>query len=312
MINEDDISRNYEDFRAKVKKDVSFAVTGLTSILRIYLLSKIKAYSKKKVLFITSTEQNALKYQSDLLSAFNVKSQVMPFQNISMYETVSPNLYDYAQQIKILQSKPDIVLCPVKSLLEKFPQSDFFKKNSLKIRVGDSLDLKELAKSLVKLGYKKSTMVNDVSEFSIRGDIADIFSLDDNPIRIELWGDEVVDIRYFNNETQKSIEKIKEVKILPIYKFLVDGKEDLVRDLQQSEDEVPDESYFDGIEVYQNYFNDKLVSILDYFEDYVLVFDETSEIYSKYEFVNENFEKQLEENLKLNYIKEIKGKHHFT
>ena len=312
MINEDDISRNYEDFRAKVKKDVPFAITGLTSILRIYLLSKIKAYSKKKVLFITSTEQNALKYQSDLLSAFNVKSQVMPFQNISMYETVSPNLYDYAQQIKILQSKPDIVLCPVKSLLEKFPQSDFFKKNSLKIRVGDSLDLKELAKSLVKLGYKKSTMVNDVSEFSIRGDIADIFSLDDNPIRIELWGDEVVDIRYFNNETQKSFEKIKEVKILPIYKFLVDGKEDLVRDLQQSEDEVPDESYFDGIEVYQNYFNDKLVSLLDYFEDYVLVFDETSEIYSKYEFVNENFEKQLEENLKLNYIKEIKGKNHFT
>ena len=312
MINEDDISRNYEDFRAKVKKDVSFAVTGLTSILRIYLLSKIKAYSKKKVLFITSTEQNALKYQSDLLSAFNVKSQVMPFQNISMYETVSPNLYDYAQQIKILQSKPDIVLCPVKSLLEKFPQSDFFKKNSLKIKIGDSLDLKELAQNLVRLGYKKSTMVNDVSEFSIRGDIADIFSLDDNPIRIELWGDEVVDIRYFNNETQKSIEKIKEVKILPIYKFLIDGKEDIVKDLQSSEDEVPDESYFDGIEVYQNYFNDKLVSLLDYFEDYILVFDETSEIYSKYEFVNENFEKQLEENLKLSYIKELKGKNHFT
>ena len=131
MINEDDISRNYEDFRAKVKKDLSFAVTGLTSILRIYLLSKIKAYSKKKVLFITSTEQNALKYQSDLLSAFNIKSQVMPFQNISMYETVSPNLYDYAQQIKILQSKPDIVLCPVKSLLEKFPENNFFKKNAL-------------------------------------------------------------------------------------------------------------------------------------------------------------------------------------
>ncbi len=312
MINEDDISRNYEDFRAKVKKDVSFAVTGLTSILRIYLLSKIKAYSKKKVLFVTSTEQNALKYQSDLLSAFNVKSQVMPFQNISMYETVSPNLYDYAQQIKILQSKPDIVLCPVKSLLEKFPQGDFFKKNSLKIKVGDSLDLKDLAQNLVKLGYKKSTMVNDVSEFSIRGDIADIFSLEDNPIRIELWGDEVVDIRYFNNETQKSIEKIKEVKILPIYKFLIDGKEDLVRSLQQSEDEVPDESYFDGIEVYQNYFNDKLVSLLDYFEDYILVFDETSEIYSKYEFVNDNFEKQLEENLKLSYIKELKGKNHFT
>ncbi len=312
MINEDDISRNYEDFRAKVKKDVSFAVTGLTSILRIYLLSKIKAYSKKKVLFITSTEQNALKYQSDLLSAFNVKSEVMPFQNISMYETVSPNLYDYAQQIKILQTSPDIVICPVKALLEKFPQKEFFKKNKLKIRIGDSLDLKDLAQNLVRLGYKKSTMVNDVSEFSIRGDIADIFSLDDNPVRIELWGDEVVDIRYFNNETQKSIEKIKEINILPVYKFLIDGKEEVVRHLQEGEDDVPEESYFDGIEVYQNYFNDNLVSFLDFFEDYILVFDETSEIYSKYEFVNDNFEKQLEENLKLNYIKELKGKNHFT
>ena len=291
MINEDDISRNYEDFRAKVKKNVSFAVTGLTSILRIYLLSKIKAYSKKKVLFITSTEQNALKYQSDLLSAFNVKSEVMPFQNISMYETVSPNLYDYAQQIKILQTSPDIVICPVKALLEKFPQKEFFKKNKLKIRIGDSLDLKDLAQNLVRLGYKKATMVNDVSEFSIRGDIADIFSLDDNPVRIELWGDEVVDIRYFNNETQKSIEKIKEINILPVYKFLIDGKEEVVRRLQEGEDDVPEESYFDGIEVYQNYFNDNLVSLLDFFEDYILVFDETSEIYSKYEFVNDNFEK---------------------
>ena len=311
-INTDDILRNYEEFRQKVKSGKTFAVTGLTSVLRLFLLSKIKAYSNKKVLFITSSEQNALKYQSDLSSGFNIQTEVMPFQNISMYDTVSPNLYDYAQQIKILQSKPDIVICPVKSLLEKFPDKEFFKKNTLKIKIGDSLDLKELAKKLVALGYKKSTMVNDVSEFSIRGDIADIFSPDDNPVRIELWGDEIVDIRYFNNETQKSIEKIKEVNILPVYKFILEGKENILKELQTGEDEIPDESYFDGIEVYQNYFNNNLVSILDYFEDYILVFDETTEIYSKYEFLDNNFNKQLEENLKLNLIKLIEGKNHFT
>ena len=312
-INTDDISQNYEEFRERVKQGASFAVTGLTSILRLFLLTKIKFYSKKKVLFVTSTEQNALKYQSDLSSAFNVKSDVMPFQNISMYEGVSPNFYDYAQQLNILNSGPDIVICPVKSLLEKFPNKDFFKKNSLKIKIGDTIDLKELAKKLINLGYNKATMVNDISEFSIRGDIADIFSLDENPVRIELWGDEVVDIRYFNNETQKSIEKIKEVNILPIYKFITVGQEDLVKSLQQcDEDEIPEENYFNGIDVYQNYFNKNLVSLLDYFEDYVLVFDETSEIYSKYEFVDENFDKQLEENLKLGLIKQIEGKNHFT
>ncbi|MCM1339064.1 MAG: transcription-repair coupling factor [Muribaculaceae bacterium] len=312
-INTDNVSPNYEKFRQRVKHGDSFAVTGLTSVLRIFLLSKIKAYSKKKVLFVTSTEQNALKYQSDLLSAFNIKSEVLPFQNISMYEAVSPNLYDYAEQIKILNSQPDIVICPVKSLLEKFPNIDFFKKNSLKIKIGDSIDLKELAKKLINLGYKKATMVNDISEFSIRGDIADIFSLDENPVRIELWGDEVVDIRYFNNETQKSITKIKEVKIRPIYKFITAGQESLVKELQKAEeDDIPEENYFNGIEVYQNLFNKNLVGALDYFEDYILVFDETSEIYSKYEFVNDNFDKQLEEGLKLNSLKPLEGKNHFT
>jgi len=316
-INTDDISPNYEEFRYKVKEGKSFAVTGLTSILRLFLLSKVKIYSNKKILFITSTEQNALKYQSDLMSGFGIQAEVLPFQNISMYETVSPNLYDYAEQLRILNNKSDIIICPVKSLLEKFPNKDFYKKNSLKIKIGDCIDLKELSQKLVKLGYKKSTMVSDIAEFSIRGDIADIFSLDKSPVRIELWGDEVVDIRYFNNETQKSIEKVKEIKISPIYKFVLDGKEKVLKDLQSkilenNENEVPDELYFDGIEVYQNYFNENLVSVLDYLEDYILVFDETAEIFSKYEFVDDNFNKQIEENLKLDLIKELKGKNHYT
>ncbi len=313
-INEDDISKSYEEFRFCIKDGKSFAVTGLTSFLRLFLLSKVQSYSKKKVLFITSTEQNALKYQSDLNSVFGLSVSVMPFQNISMYETVLPNLYDYSEQIHIMNSKPDIVICPVKALLEKFPNADFFNKNSFKIKIGDTIDLKKLARKLVDLGYKKSTMVNDISEFSIRGDIADIYSLDKSPVRIELWGDEVVDIRYFNNETQKSVEKVKQVNILPVYKFITAGQENIVRNLQVEsiDEEVPEESYFEGIEVYQNFFNKNMVGLLDYFSDYTIVFDETAEIYSKYEFLNDNFEKQLEENLKLGLIKEIEGKNHFT
>lgn len=315
-INEDDIRENYEQFRLKIKDHKSFAVTGLTSVLRIFLLSKIKTYSKKKVLFITSTEQNALKYQSDLNSILDLKSSIMPFQNISMYETVSPNLYDYAQQVQILNEKPDIVICPVKSMLEKFPNAEFFRKNSLKIKIGDTVDLKKLSRKLIDLGYKKSTMVSDVSEFSIRGDIADIFSLNENPVRIELWGDEVVDIRYFDNETQKSIQKAKETFIFPVYKFITAGQENLVKEIQQElideDDEIPEENYFEGIEVYQNFFNKNLVSLLDYFEDYTIVFDETSEIYSKYEFLDENFDTQLDENLKQGLIKKLEGKNHYT
>ena len=298
-INENDIPYPYERFRARLKEGESFAVTGLTTFLRLFLLSKIKTYAKKKILMVTSTEQNALKYQSDLKTIFDLDAEIMPFQDVSMYETVSPNLYDYARQVEILLNKPNVVICPVKSLLEKFPNEDFFKKNCLKIKVGDTLDLGKFSRQLVNLGYKKTTMVSDISEFSIRGDIADVFSLNSHPVRIELWGDEVVDIRYFDNETQKSVEKAKETTIYPVYKFITAGQEDLVRTLQgELEDDVPEENYFEGIEVYQGYFNKQLTGILDYFKDYALVFDETSEIYSKYEFLDEECVKRKEDLLK--------------
>ena len=312
-INEDEIPYPYERYRQKIKDDLSFSVTGLTAFLRIFLLSKINTYAKKKILFITSTEESAVKYQSDIKTIFDLDSEIMPFQDVSMYEAVSPNLYDYAKQIEILRQKPNIVICPVKALLEKFPNEDFFKKNSFKIKIGDTIDLAKLSRKLVDLGYKKETMVNDVCEFSIRGDIADIYSLNKNPVRIELWGDEVVDIRYFNNETQKSVEKTKETTITPVYKFITAGQEDVVKQLQENnEDEITEDNYFEGIEIYQNYFNKNLVGILDYLKDYTIVLDESTEIFSKYEMLDEDCNKRLAENIKNNLIKSIEGKNHFS
>ena len=311
-INAPENNENYALFERLLAKSFSFAATGLTAILRLLLITKIRKITDKKVLFITATEQNALKYQNDLLKAFGVKADMLPFQNISMYETISSNRYDYAEQYRVLMEKSDIIIAPVKSLLEKFPAIDFYKKNSLTIKIGDEINVKDLAQNFVDFGYKRSTMVSDIGEFSIRGDIIDFYSLDKHPVRIELWGDEIVDIRYFNNETQKSIEKLKSTKILPMYKFTL---KNINNDLWQKiapKDEGENEGYFEGIEVYQNYFNDKLVSVLDYFQDYILVLDETSELYSKYEFLDKGFEEQLQENIKLDLHKELKGRNHVT
>ena len=311
-INAPENNENYALFENYLAKKFSFAITGLTTILRLLLITKIKKITDKRILFVTSNEQNALRYQNDLEKAFGVKSELLPFQNISMYETVSPNRYDYAEQYRVLTEKPDIVIAPVKALLEKFPTKNFYKNNSTTIKIGDEIDTKNLAQKFVNLGYKHSTMVSDIGEFSIRGDIVDFYSLDKHPVRIELWGDEIVDIRYFNNETQKSIEKLKSAEILPMYKFTL---EKVSVDLWQKlapKDEGDEKGYFEGIEVYQNYFNNDLVTVLDYFNDYVLVLDETSELYAKYEFLDKNFEEQLQENLKLNLNEPLEGRNHVT
>lgn len=309
---------NYSQFENAVVRGYSFAVTGLTSILRMLLIKQIKKITNKKILFITSTEQNALKYQNDFEKAFEENTQILPFQNISMYEAVFQNRYDYAEQIRILKEKPSIVIAPVKALFEKFPTEKFLIKNSTELKIGDEINLKDIAQKFVDLGYKRSTMVSDIGEFSIRGDIIDFFSLEKNPVRIELWGDEIVDIRSFDNETQKSIEKLKSTKIMPMYKFYlpdIQKNKDITllnKDLDKLLNLIETDGYFEGIEVYQNYFNENLVTVFDYLKDYIIVFDETSEIYSKYEFVDKTFEEQLQENLKLELSAPIKGRNHLT
>lgn len=301
----------FDNFLRNVKKQKSFTITGLTTFSRLLLIKYIKKISNKKILFITSTEQNGLKYKSDLETLFDLKSEFLPYQNVSVYETISGNLYDYQRQLEILLNKPEIVIAPIKVFYEKFPNEKFYTENVLKLEIGDSISQTELLKKLITLGYKRATMVSDIGEFSIRGDIADIYSLDENPIRIEFWGDEIVDIRYFNNETQKSIEKIKVAKIFPIYKFILpqNPPKEFNNELQEKFNE---EGYFEGINAYQSYFNKNLVSVLDYFQDYVVIYDEFAEIIAKMEQITANAEDLYQEFLKNNLLVSLKDLNHFT
>ncbi len=314
----------FDALARNIKLGKSFTFTGLTTFSRLLLLKYIKKLSDKKILFITSTEQSALRYSADLERLFELEAVTLPYQNISPYEMVNSNLYDYQKQISILLNQPEIVIAPVKSLLEKFPKDSFFDVNSFSLKIGDSIDQKELLEKLVQLGYKRSTMVSDIGEFSIRGDIADIYTLEENPVRIEFWGDEIVDIRYFDNETQRaipspqpssegrgSIEKTSKVQIFPIYKFVLPEKppKEFSAGLI---DKFIEEGYFEGINVYQSFFNPDLVSIFDYLKDYIVIFDEEAEITSKYGLIAETFDNNYNEGLKTEQIEPLKSLNHYS
>lgn len=124
-------------------------------------------------------------------------------------------------------------------------------------------------------------------------------------------GGEIIDIRFFNNETQKSIEKIKEITIEPLYKFILPDStpEDFPKELQE---QLDNEGYFEGVNVYQSYFNNDLVSVLDYFKDYIIVFDEYAEVSAKYQQIDDNFVNNYNEGLKTQNIHPLKEINHFT
>ena len=301
----------YDNFVRNIKKEKSFTITGLTAFSRLLLLKYIRKISNKKILFITSSEQSALRYSADFERLFDISTSVIPYQNTSPYETVQENIYDYQKQIDILLNRPDIIIAPVKVLLEKFPKDSFYDTNSFNIKIGDTINQKNLLEKLIKLGYKRSTMVSDIGEFSIRGDIADIYTLAEYPVRCEFWGDEVCDIRYFNNETQKSIEKIPSANIKPMYKFIL--SEHLPDDLPENiSEQIQNEGYFEGINVYQSYFNKEMVSIFDYLNDYIIVFDEFAQISSKYSYIEEEYQNKYNESLKTGLIEPLKHNNHFS
>ncbi len=296
-----------EKMTALIKKRNSFALSGLTNCSKLFILSRLVIKNNKQLVFIVETEQNALKFQNDLKKLFNIEADIFPYQDGSIYDTNSKNLYKYAKQVQIIKNQSkDIIIIPQKALFEKFCTANFIEKNSIKIKIDNEINIPEIIKTLVKIGYKRKTLVADIGEFSVRGDIIDIYPLNDNPYRIELWGDSVVDIRIFDNSTQKSITKVKEAVIQPVYKFIldensykkikIDPEEEYQAEILEN---VKNECYFEGIEYYEPVFNPDLKMILNLIsKEKLIVFDDYTQFKSKYENTEENLIKQYEENIK--------------
>ena len=113
------------------------------------------------------------------------------------------------------------------------PQRDI-----LQIEKGVFLDERKLAETLVAFGYEKTYQVESCGQFAIRGGIIDIFDLtEENPYRIELWGDEVDSIRSFDVLSQRSLENLNSITVYPAAEFVLE-KERLQAGLEKLEREA--------------------------------------------------------------------------
>ena len=107
----------------------------------------------------------------------------------------------------------------------------------LEFTVADTLDMEEAKEELVRMGYERNYQVEGAGQFAIRGGILDIFPLtEENPYRIELWGDEIDSIRSFDAESQRSIENLQLVRIYPASEVVL-SEERINRGLAKIEQE---------------------------------------------------------------------------
>ncbi len=304
----------------------NLALNGLISPFDLFLVEKI--LKNKKILYLTSSEQEALKAQKDLKSLLNVDSYLFPNQEINPYSELDKNYYIYQEQLNLLLNKPNLIIANAKALLEKFPSEKFYKKNQIIFKKDTSIDYSKIAEILISYGYKRTTNVSDIGEFALRGDILDIYTLQNNPVRIEFFADTIEDIRFFNPVSQKSFKHIEEIAVYPLYKFILNdkNKKNFINSIKvKSEDDefrakikneliekISEIGYFEGIEYYQNYFMDDTYSVFDYFKDYIIVFKESSSVFSKYENLDMTYIQSYQDAIESNFKLELNSLSHFN
>lgn len=296
----------FKDIERFLIKNQKFSICSLSPFLKVFLgayisnrCQNLENLNKKKIIYVTDSEQKCIKYSNDLFNVSNIEAKIFPSQDSGIYDTVLRNFYKYQEQVEILDTKPDFVITSIKSLLEKFPSKTFFHRYNINLALNQKKDPQNLALDLINLGYKRVTMVNDIGEFSLRGDILDVFTLYKNPLRIEFWDDNIQDLRFFNQENQKSIEKVKNVSISPLFKAVIPT---LVEDKFSYDDDINNQKDQAIFQIFESSYNDELKNIVELLaDDYIFIFDESCEILSKYEKIDRSYLQSFED-LKLNEL----------
>ncbi|MBQ9715154.1 MAG: transcription-repair coupling factor [Clostridia bacterium] len=122
-----------------------------------------------------------------------------------------------------MQGELDGVVTTIEALCQKYPHKNSFVKNVISIAKNDSADIFDVAKRLVSAGYCQVDEITVMGDFTRRGDILDVYCPGyDNPVRIEFFGDDVEDIRVFDKQTKKSIQKIDRADVVPLNQFFED------------------------------------------------------------------------------------------
>lgn len=216
---------------------------------------------------------------------------------------------------QLTKNEPRILITHSQAIIRHLPTKQLFIDNCLKIKVGMQIDIYDLKASLLKSGYQSAIRVDQPFYFSKRGGVIDVFSIQyENPIRIEFFDDEIESIRFYNQNTQRTIENIDEITILPASDILYDDQEvtkviSKINDLRDSQVEILDELYLEdflnkvsidqenlrnhdtsfSMYSYYNLFN-QTTSIGDYLDNPLIILSNSQDINFAYKnYLEENF-----------------------
>ena len=296
------------------------AVTGVSNIHKAQTAMALSRLSP--CLVICDDEASAIRMTGDINEmAGEQLACVFPAKdlNFAYMEGVSRE-YEHKRLEAlslITQGKCKIIAASMEACLQGTIPQDKLKEFSFGIKTGGELSLEELTNKLLAGGYTRTDQVEGQAQFSVRGSIADIFPVQESrPVRIELWGDEVDSISYFDPESQRRTDPIDEIMVFPALEIIFSDTDDLVTKLEALSKSVRGsrtdkirtnisrdiETAQSGITLtnldkYYTVCYDKLTTIFDYFESGVCLVSEYTNCIEK----GKAALAQLSEDMKLLY-----------
>ena len=295
------------DWKKQLQKKTRQLVMGLSASTKALAIAS-SLEEQEKILVITSSQNEAERLASDLISLLG-EEKVYTFlaDDTPLAEFVfssQEKIFARLEAMNFLSDKEKngILIINVAASRLLLPQPDIFKQSELILSVTEEYNLDNLVKSLSSNGYKKVSQVLSQGEYSLRGDILDIFERSAQyPYRIEFFGDEIDGIRIFNPENQLSLENVEQILIEPVTDLLF-TEEDYARGqknleaalstvvdpslksyLEEVLSSVREQYHHADIRKFLSFFYQKEWTILDYLPTHTpIFFDDFQKIMDKH------------------------------
>jgi len=205
---------------------------GLTGSAASLAIASAALEFKGLSVLITADTASASSLEAELRFFSQRNGDSLPILHFPDWETLpydyfSPHQDIISDRLQTLYQLPrlsrGLLIVPVTTLLHKICPADYIQLNSLVVEKGQQFSLTQMTRRLQQTGYRCVDTVIEHGEYAVRGALMDIFPMgSEQPYRIDLFDDEVESLRTFDPETQRTIEQIDSIRLLPAKEYPLD------------------------------------------------------------------------------------------
>ena len=254
-------------------------------------ISEIAEQNQNLTVVVTPDTRSAVRLSRVLSELSSQNVCLFPDWETLPYDTFSPHQEIISSRLSALfhlqNAKKGIFLLPISTLMQRLCPPQYLQHNVLLIKKGDRLVIDKMRLQLEAAGYRAVEQVLEHGEYAVRGALLDLFPMGSAvPFRLDFFDDEIDSIRTFDVDTQRTLDEINSINLLPAHEFPTDDKGieffrtqfretfgEIRRDSEHIYQQISKGTLISGIEYWQPLFFSEMATLFDYLPEQTLFVD---------------------------------------